>query len=89
MTARSENKLTAAKARDHFSEVLGRAAYGKERVVIHRHGKPFAAIVPLEDMALLEELENRQDVKDFRAAREEAQPDEHIPWEDIKKEFGL
>ncbi len=40
-------------------------------------------------MALLEELETRQDVEDFRAAREEAQRNEHIPWEDIKNEFGL
>lgn len=89
MTARSKIKLTVAKARDNFSEVLGRAAYGKERVVIHRHGKPFAAVVPLEDMALLEELEDRLDSRDFRAAREEARREGRIPWEDLKTALGL
>ena len=89
MTARSEHKLTAGEARDNFSEVLGRAAYGKERVVIHRHGKPFAAVVPLEDVALLEELEDHLDSKDYGVAREEAKRQGRIPWEDLKQELGL
>ncbi len=89
MTARIEKKLSAAEARDNFSELLGRAAYGKERVVIYRHGKPFAAVVPLEDLALLEEFEDRRDADDFRTAREQADQEDRVSWPEIKKDLGL
>jgi len=53
--------LTAGKARDNFSEVIARAAYGKERIYITKNGKNLALLIPVEDMALLEELADRLD----------------------------
>ena len=46
---------SATEVRGNFSDVLGRVAYGKERVTIERRGRPMAALVPIED---LERLEN-------------------------------
>ncbi|MCK6479670.1 MAG: type II toxin-antitoxin system Phd/YefM family antitoxin [Planctomycetes bacterium] len=77
---------TASKARQSFSEVLNRAAYGKERVVIERRGKRLAAVVPLEDLALLEELEDRIDLEDARKRLKERGS---IPWSKVKKDLGL
>ena len=37
--------LTVAEAKNRFSDVLRRAEYGGERVIVARHGKPVAAIV--------------------------------------------
>ena len=54
--------IKATTARDAFGETLNRAAYGKERVVIARHGKDIVAMIPIEDLRLLEELEDRFDV---------------------------
>ena len=64
--------LEATKAKDAFSDTLNRAAYGKERIILTRRGKPIAALVPLEDLELLDELENAADAEDVRLAREEA-----------------
>jgi prevent-host-death family protein len=50
-------------ARGSFSEMLNRAAYGKERVVVTRRGKPLAAIVPMEDMAALDAMADERDGK--------------------------
>jgi prevent-host-death family protein len=66
-TARKETLSTGA-ARDKFAEVLNRAAFGKERVVLTRRGKPLVAVVPIEDVELLEELEDRADADEARAA---------------------
>jgi prevent-host-death family protein len=41
--------------------MVNRAAYGKERVVVKRRGKALAAIVPIEDIEALEELEDEID----------------------------
>src|SRR5712691_1053220 len=64
--------LDATTARDEFSDMLNRAAYGKERVILTRRGRELAAVVPIEDVRLLEELEGRLDLQDARAALAEA-----------------
>ncbi len=48
-------KLTASAARQNFSDVVNRAAYGGERIIVHRGKKPVAAVVPIEDLELLEQ----------------------------------
>lgn len=41
-----------------ISEYLNRAAYGAERIVVTSRGKPKAAIISVDDLELLEELED-------------------------------
>jgi len=82
-------RLNASDARNDFSSSLNRVAYGKDRLVLHRRGKDVAAIVPVEDLRLLEELEARVDLDEARAAIREADMKGTIPWEKIKKDLGL
>ncbi len=82
-------RIPTVKARDEFSDLVNRAAYGKERVVLTRRGKPLAAVVPLEDVELLERLEDRIDLDEARAALAEARDDGTVSWEEIKAEIGL
>jgi len=58
--------VTTVKAREAFSEMLNRSAYGKERIVLTRRGKGVAALIPLEDLALVEAAEDRQDAEEIR-----------------------
>ena len=80
------SKLTASAARQNFSDILNRAAYRGERVVVHRGKKPIAAVVPMEDFELLEKLEDQIDIA---AAREALKDPRTIPWETVKKKLRL
>lgn len=51
--------LNVAEAKKKFSELLARVAFKGERFVITRRGKPMAALVGLEDLAVLEEQGDR------------------------------
>lgn len=81
--------IPTVKAREQFAEIVNRAAYGKERITLTRRGKSIAAVVPIEDVELLEELENRLDLEDVRVALAEAEEKGTIPWEKIKAELDL
>ena len=81
--------VTTAAARKNFSDLINRVAYGKDRVVLTRRNKPLAAVVPIEDIALIEEIEDREDLKAARAAMREAKRKGTIPWAQIKKELNL
>lgn len=84
--------ITTSEARDEFADVINRVAYGGERVVIRRREKELAAVIPMEDLRLLERLiEQEEDRLDAEAARKAlADPDdEAVPWEEARKDLGL
>lgn len=81
--------LTVSKAREEFSAMVNRAAYAKERVMVERHGKAVAAMVPIEDVELLQALEDSMDLADTRAALAEAKKKGTKPLSVLKKELGL
>jgi prevent-host-death family protein len=85
----SNETVTTAAARKNFSDLINRVAYGKDRVVLTRRNKPLAAVVPIEDIALIEEIEDREDLKAARAAMRDAKRKGTIPWARVKKELGL
>ena len=80
--------LTAGKARDNFSEVIARAAYGKERIYITKNGKNLAALIPVEDMALLEELEDRLDAAEADRILDKTKPTDLVPFEEYLRKRG-
>ncbi len=80
------SKVSTVEARDQLATIINRAAFGKERVVLTRRGKELAAVVPIEDVKLLEELEDRLDLE---AAREALKEEGTIPWDKVKAELGL
>ena len=89
-TKKSTNPaVTTAAARKNFSDLLNRVAYGKDRIVLTRRNKPLAAVVPFEDIALIEEIEDREDIKAARAAMRDIRRHGAIPWARVKKELGL
>jgi prevent-host-death family protein len=83
-------RLNVSKARDEFPELVNRAAYGGERTIVSRRGKDLAAVIPIEDLRLLEKLAreemDRQDIEDARASL--AEPGENISIEDFIRELG-
>lgn len=79
-------QLSASAAREEFAEALNRVAYGHERITLYRRNKKVAALIPVEDLALLEELEDRIDLE---AARKALKEKGSISWEKLKAELGL
>lgn len=83
-------RIGADEARDSFPEVVNRAAYGGERVVIERRGKEVAAVVSIEDLRLLEALiEKEEDRIDLEESRKALADGERAPWREIKRDRGL
>ncbi|HEX5479597.1 MAG TPA: type II toxin-antitoxin system Phd/YefM family antitoxin [Dehalococcoidia bacterium] len=86
------HSITASEARDEFADIINRVAFGRERVTIRRRGKELVAVIPIEDLRLLERLEDAaEDAIDQEEARRIlADPTaERIPWEDVKHDHGL
>ncbi len=46
-------RLTTTEAREVLSELVNRAAFGRERVIITRHGKELAVLISIDDLERL------------------------------------
>ena len=80
------NKVSVKDMRDDVAEIVNRAAFGKERIIVTRHGKDVAAIVPVEDVETMEYLEDQYDIAEVNRIRAEGGPD--IPWKEVKARLG-
>jgi prevent-host-death family protein len=85
-------RLNVSKAREELPEIVNRAAYGNERTIVSRRGKDLAAIIPIEDLHLLERLAqkemDRQDIADARAALKEAAEKGTISLRELMQKLG-
>jgi prevent-host-death family protein len=79
-------KLTTSALRQELADALNRVEYAGERIVLEKHGKEVAALVPMEDLALLNELE---DSFDLDAARKALAESESVSWDEVKTQLGL
>lgn len=87
MTATVETReVTSGDLRGHLADVLNRTAYAGERVVVTRHGKRIAAVIPADDLELLEALENARDAAALERAITE-DDGERTTVADLRKEL--
>jgi len=80
-------RLSLAELGENLEDTLKRVAGELRRVVVHHQGKDLAVLVPIEDLALIEEMEDRLDVDAAEAALVEE--GENIKLADLKAELGL
>ena len=78
-------RIAASEAREKFATILNEVAFAGERILLHRHGKDVAAVVPIADVELLEALEDKMDLETARKALTEK--GKRVNWEQLKKEL--
>jgi prevent-host-death family protein len=78
------NGPSVSQVKAALSEYLNRAAYGRERIVISSRGKPKAAMIGIDDLRRLEELEDALAAVEALEAHESG---ETVPWDQIKAEL--
>ena len=81
--------LSVTEARSHFADIINRVGYKGERIILQKHDKKLVAMIPIEDLELLEAIEDKIDVLEAEAALAEDEGKEPRPWEEVKKELGL
>ena len=75
---------SVTEAKRSFSELLNRAAFGRERIVITSHDNPKAAVISIEDLRRLERLE---DVMAAIEGLEELEAGETLDWKQVRADI--
>ncbi len=80
-------RMTASQLREDLASAINKVAFGGERIILRRNSKDVAALVSIQDLALLRELEDRRDLAAMKKAIDE--PGANIPWAEAKKKLGI
>lgn len=54
------SEIPVTQARDELADLINRVAYGHERIVLTRHSRPVACLVPADDLERLERADAEQ-----------------------------
>lgn len=79
--------ITTAEARKNFADIVNKVAYGKEPIVLTRRGQEVAALVSIDELELLKQIEDHIDIEDAKKAL--AEPGDNISAEEVWKQLGL
>ncbi len=80
-------RVSVTQARKELGDLFGEVSYHKERILLTNH-KKCIAIVPIEDLELLEALENAEDISEARLALKEIRAKGSISFDEMKKRLG-
>lgn len=81
--------MSSSDARDHFPEIISKAAFAKKRFIVTRRGRKLAAIIPIEDLEIIESIEDTIDLEDARKILADVKKKGSISWKKVKAELGL
>ena len=80
--------ISVTQARDEMKEIVNSVAYGKERIYLTSHDKKVVALVPIEDVEILEALDNAEDIREAELALKEVEESGTISFAEMKKRLG-
>lgn len=78
--------MSMTNARQDFTALANGVMFNRERVCISKNNKPAFALVPIEDLQILEALEDRIDLNEALKALKEPGS---ISLKALKKKLGL
>lgn len=78
--------VSMTKARRDFTNIANRVMFGGERICIEKNNKPAVAVVPAEDVEILEAIEDQIDI---RAAKAALKKGKFIDLKDLIKQLGI
>jgi prevent-host-death family protein len=79
--------LSIVEARNHLADAINRVTYAGERILFARRGKPVAALVSAEDLALLQRMEDAEDIREAAKVlkRYERAPSAFVTLDEYKR----
>lgn len=79
--------ISTADARKNFADIVNKVAYSKEPIVLTRRGRGVAALISIDELELLQQIEDYIDIEDAKKALNE--PGDNLQAREFWKQLGL
>ena len=82
-------RINTLEAKEQFNDLINRIAHSKERIVLTRRDKDVAAIISLEDLNLLDQIQDKHDLHAAIDSLKEARSTGAATLEQLKADIGM
>lgn len=80
--------INTVDAKEQFTDLVNRVAHDRERVVLTRRGKEVAVIISLDDFKLLQESQNKYDLREAIESLSEARAKGTLTLNELETSIG-
>lgn len=80
--------ITTIEAKEEFAELINRVSHNKERIILTRRDKEVAALVCMEDFALLQASQGKSDLHDAVESLKDTRHHGAISLDQLRDEIG-
>lgn len=80
--------INSADAKEIMTDLINRVAHDKERIILTRRDKEIAALIPIEDLKLLEAMQSKNDLEEATEALKEARSQGTLTLDELKTNIG-
>ncbi len=80
----SIKKINTQDAKDTFADLINIVAHDKERIMLTRRGHDIVALIPAEELQLLQNSQDKLDVKEATDALKETRNGHYHTLEELK-----
>ena len=77
--------INTTDAKEEFAELVNRVSHHKERIILTRRDKEIAAIVPFEDLLLIQTSQDKRDLNEAMESLKEARKQGTDTLDDLKE----
>lgn len=82
----NDDTISVTKVRENLADILGEVRYAHKRIKLTSNGKGVGAIIPLEDLELLEAIEDKIDIE---LAQKAIKDDKYFTLDEVLDELGI
>ena len=82
----NDDTISVTKVRENLADILGEVRYAHKRIKLTSNGKGVGAIIPLEDLELLEAIEDKIDMELAQKAEKDGKT---YTFDEVLQEMGL
>ena len=75
-------------AKEQFTDLVNRVAHNNERVILTRRGKEIAVLIPIDDLKVLQDSQDKYDLREAIEAQKEARNIGTVSLDKLKEEIG-
>jgi prevent-host-death family protein len=83
------HSIPAKQARLDFTHLVDEVAFHGERYIVTRNGRELVAMVPMSDLAVLQDLEKKRDIEIAKKVEEHIAEYGTESWDEIEKRLGI
>lgn len=79
--------VSTIEAKEQFADLINRVSHSKERIILTRRGKEIAALISMEDFKLLQDNQDKQELREASESLKEARQVGTTTIEQLKNEI--